>query len=306
MVDGPLHTVTGAGGYTGRYITALLLERGCRVQTLTGRPALFSAFGGRVKAYPLDFCDMDTLAGSLAGTDTLFNTYWARFPWRGLDHDGCVANSAALFEAARRAGVRRVVHVSIVNADVASPLSYYRGKGLAERALRASGLSYAILRPTVLYGLDDILLSNIAWTVKRFPVVLLPGRGDYGIQPVFVEDFARMAVAAADGDDAVELDVVGPEVFSYRDLVCRVRAVTGAKCAVWPAPRRAAWLAAAALGLVQRDVVLTWEEVLGLSRGLLVSGSAGNSEMPTKLSCWLEEHGPRLGLRYASELARRR
>ena len=306
MSDGPFHTVTGAGGYTGRYITALLLERGCRVRTLTGCPALFSAFGGRVEAYPLDFGDADALAGSLAGADTLFNTYWARFPWRGLDHDGCVANSAALFEAARRAGVRRVVHVSIVNADVASPLSYYRGKGLTEQALRASGLSYAILRPTVLYGLDDILLNNIAWTVRRFPVVLLPGRGEYGIQPVFVEDFARAAVAAAEGDDAAELDVVGPEVFSYRDLVCRVRAATGAKCAVWPAPRRAAWLAAAALGLVQRDVVLTWEEALGLSRGLLVSGAAGNPEMPTKLSRWLEEYGPRLGLRYASELSRRR
>ena len=155
-----------------------------------------------------------------------------------------------------------MVHVSIVNADAASPLSYYRGKGLAGRARRMSGLSYAILRPTALFGLDDILLNNIAWTVRawtvrRFPVVLLPGRGSYGIQPVFVGDFARTAVGAADRDDVTELDVVGPEVFGYWDLVCRVRAATGSKCAVWPAPRRVAWLAAAALGVIQRDVVLT-------------------------------------------------
>ena len=125
-----------------------------------------------------------------------------------------------------------MVHVSIVNADVASPLSYYR------------------------------LLNNIAWTVRRFSVVLLPGRGDYRVQTVFVGDFARMVVAVADGDVVTELDVVGPEVFGYRDLVCRVRAATGAKCAMWPAPRRVAWLAAAALGLVWRENLLPGIELV--------------------------------------------
>jgi uncharacterized protein YbjT (DUF2867 family) len=120
-----------------------------------------------------------------------------------------------MFQAAKEAGVRRIVHISITNPDPNSDLPYFRGKGQLEDALRGLGVSYAILRPTVLYSTEDILLNNIAWTVRKFPLVLIPGNGKYGIQPVFVEDLAQLAVDSAQSSDNVEIDDVGPEVFPY-------------------------------------------------------------------------------------------
>ena len=179
------HVVTGATGYTGRYITRLLLERGNRVRSLTGHPERPNPFGEAVETLPFNFDDPGR-PGSQPGkaTDTLFNTYWVRVAHRGLTHDRAASNLRTLFGAAKAAGVRRVVHVSITNADASSPLSYFRCKGLVENALRESGLSHAILRPTLVFGKEDILLNNIAWMLRRFPIFFIPGhRGSTAYSP---------------------------------------------------------------------------------------------------------------------------
>ena len=193
------HIVTGATGYTGRYITHILLERGDRVRSLTGHPDRPNPFGDAVDTLPYNFDDPDALTRSLEGTDTLFNTYWVRVAHRGLTHDRAASNLRTLFRAAEAAGVRRVVHISITNADADSPLSYFRCKGQVENALRASSLSHAILRPTLVFGKEDILLNNITWMLRRFPVFFIPGSGQYRVQPVCVEDLARLAVEMSDG-----------------------------------------------------------------------------------------------------------
>jgi NADH dehydrogenase len=216
MAARKVHTVTGATGYTGRYITKLLLEQGRAVQSITGHPERHNPFGDQVPPFPFDFDHPEALTRTLAGTDTLFNTYWVRVNYRDRSHEQCVEQTKVMFQAAKAAGVRRIVHISITNPDPASPLPYFRGKGQLEDALRDLGLSYAILRPTVLYSVEDILLNNIAWTVRKFPIVPLPGSGKYGIQPVFVEDLAKLAVDAAASDDNVEIDAVGPEVSPTR------------------------------------------------------------------------------------------
>ena len=184
------HVVTGASGYTGRYITRRLLDGGAEVRSLTGHPDRPSPFERRVETYPYSFDDPDALASSLEGADTLFNTYWIRFARGGLTHDRAVENLRTLFDAAKVAGVRRVVHISITNATEDSPSPYFRGKALAERALRESALSYAILRPTLIFGREDILLNNIAWMLRRFPVHPIAGSGEYRVQPISVDDLA--------------------------------------------------------------------------------------------------------------------
>ena len=304
MTDSPIHVVTGASGYTGSYIARRLLDRGDAVRTLTGRPERPSLFGSRVEAHPYSFNDPGALARSLEGVDTLFNTYWIRFARGGLTHDVAARNSHTLFIAARAAGVRRVVHVSITNATLDSPLPYFRGKALVERSLRTSGISHAILRPALIFGREDILLNNIAWLLRRFPIHPIVGRGEYGVQPMFVEDLADLAVGAADGNDDVELDAVGPDVFGYEEMVRLIADKTGASSRIVHVPSWAAMLGAWMIGLLVRDVVLTRDEIDGLTADLLVSRSGQDPTGTKPLSEWLDDNAEHLGARYASELQR--
>ena len=178
------HTVTGATGHTGGYIAQLLPEEGHQVRSLTGHPQRENPFGDQVEPLPFNFSQPEELAKSLEGTDTLFNTYWVRAERRGRTRRECVEQTRTMFKAARRAGVRRIVHISVTGADPESDLSYFRGKGQVEEILRGmDGTSHAILRPTLLYSLDDVLLNNIAWTLRKFPLVLMPGRGGCALQP---------------------------------------------------------------------------------------------------------------------------
>ena len=298
------HTVTGATGYTGRYITRLLLEEGHTVQSITGHPERPSPFGDQVALHPFNFDRPDLLRETLTGTDTLFNTYWIRVNYGDRTYERCVDETRILFDAAKDAGVRRVVHISVTNPDPNSHLPYFRGKGRLELALRGLGLSYAILRPTLLYSTEDILMNNIAWTLRKFPVVLLPGTGKYGIQPIFVEDLARIAVEASRSHDSMEVDAVGPEVFTYAEMVKMVRDKTGSRCLVAPSPKWLTYAAGRLLGIFLDDIVLTMDEIRGLSAGLLVSRSGAEPTAPTRLSEWLDENGSELGQRYASEVKR--
>jgi NADH dehydrogenase len=298
------HVVTGASGYTGRYITRRLLDGGAEVRSLTGHPDRPSPFERRVETYPYRFDDPDKLASSLEGADTLFNTYWIRFARGGLTHDRAVENLRTLFDAAKVAGVRRVVHISITNATEDSPSPYFRGKALAERALRESALSYAILRPTLIFGREDILLNNIAWMLRRFPVHPIAGSGEYRVQPISVDDLADIAIRLARESENVEIDAVGPEVFTYEDMVRLVRDKIGASAWLVHVSNSAAMLGARLMGLLVRDVVLTRDEIDGLTADLLVSKTGEPPPGTTRLSEWLDDNARLLGSKYASELMR--
>ena len=304
VVDAITHVVTGASGYTGRYIARLLLDGGARVRSLTGHMDRPSPFGDAVEVFPYRFDDPDAMALSLEGVDTLFNTYWIRFSRGDLTHEMAVRNSMALFDAAAKAGVRRIVHVSITNASVESPLPYFRGKALVELALRESGVSHAILRPTIIFGREDILLNNIAWALRRFPVHPIPGRGDYPVQPIYVEDLAGLAVEAGAGGEDVEIDAVGPDVMSYVELLGLMARKLGSSAKLVRVPSWLALALARIAGQVVGDVVLTREEVDGLTAGLLVSKSGAPPMGTTRLTDWLEDNADGLGVQYANELVR--
>ena len=302
MKDTGLDVVTGAFGFSGRYITRELLARGRRVRTITGHPGRESPFGDMVEARPFDFDAPDRLAEHLAGADTLYNTYWIRFPHRGRTFEGAVADTAALLAAAEAAGVRRFVHVSITNPSEGSPLPYFRLKAEAERLVRTSGLSHAILRPTVIFGAEDILINNIAWMVRRFPAFPVPW-GEASLQPVFVEDLARLAVEAGAGAEDVVWDAVGPERYGFSDLVAVIAEALGRRVLRVPVPPMLMWLGSMAMGALVRDVVLTRDEVAGLMAGLLVS--AEEPRCFTLLSRWLADNAATVGAEYHSEVLRR-
>ena len=298
-----LNVVTGAFGYAGKYITRRLLESGIAVRTLTGHPRDPNPFGDAVEAVPLNFERPATLVQSLRGATTIFNTYWIRFERGGMTFARAVQNIQTLIVAARQAGVRRFVQISITNAATASPLSYFRGKGVIEDTLRGSGLSYAIVRPTVIFGPEDILINNIAWTLRSFPVFAVPGSGEYRLQPVFVEDLAELAVNAARETWNLELDAVGPEIFTFNQLVRLLAGVLGRTPRIVHVPPMVALLCTAILGRLMGDVMLTADEIRGLAADLLVSPDPPTA--PTRLSDWLKHHATDVGTRYASELAKR-
>lgn len=296
------YAVTGAFSYSGKYITRRLLERGGQVVTLTGHPDRPDPFEGRVPAFPLDFNDEAGLVDSLRGVDTFFNTYWVRFDKGDNTQPAAVENTRKLVRAAAQAGVRRIVHISITNPSADSPLPYFWGKAANEKAVIESGMNYAILRPTVLFGKEDILINNIAWLLRRFPFFALPGDGSYRLQPVYVDDLAALAVEAADRDDNLVWDAVGPEDFTFRNLVECIGQTIGRPRPLIPVAPRLALTAARFLSVFLGDVLLTPEEVDGLLANLLVSQEPPRGT--TRLSAWLDAHRETVGARYASEIKR--
>ncbi|MHC4180643.1 MAG: SDR family oxidoreductase [Planctomycetota bacterium] len=298
-----VHVVTGAFGYSGKYITRRLLEAGCRVRTLTNSLGRRNPFGEKIEVRPFDFANRPRLTASLEGTTVLYNTYWVRFNHASFTHVAAVENTLALFEAAREAGVRRVVHVSITNPSEDSELEYFRGKAQLERALIESGLSYAILRPAVLFGKEDVLINNIAWGLWKFPLFLVFGNGQYRLQPIYVDDLAKLAVEQGHKQDDCIVQAIGPETFTYRELVETIARIIGKRRPAVGAPPWLGYLAGLVIGRLVGDVMITREEIKGLMADLLYVDAPPAGE--TSLTQWAKEHADRLGIRYASELARR-
>jgi uncharacterized protein YbjT (DUF2867 family) len=292
--------ITGALSYTGKYVTRLLLSGGHEIRTLTNHPERENPFGERVQVFPYSFHDPDQLRRTLRGASTLINTYWVRFPRGASTFETAVRNTRTLITAAKDAGVRRIAHVSIANPSAESPLGYYKGKAQLEQAVIDSGISYSILRPTVIFGTEDI--NNIAWFVRRFPVFGIPGDGRYSIRPIYVEDMAQLIADAVDQPGNSVRDAVGPETFTFEELVKLIGRQLGRPARLVHMPVSLAYVSTLLTGWFVRDVVLTWEEYKGLMGNLLAP--EGPSTGQTHLTEWLAKNHERVGRQYASEVAR--
>jgi uncharacterized protein YbjT (DUF2867 family) len=300
--DTGLDVVTGAFSYSGAAIAKALLESGRHVRTVTGHPDRAAAFGPAIEARPLDFDDQLGLVESLRNVTTLYNTYWVRFAHGSVDHEAAVSNSKTLFQAAKRAGVQRIVHVSITHPSGSSPLPYFRGKALVERALAESDVSYAILRPAILFGGDGVLLNNIAWLLRRLPFFAVGGRGDYRIRGIHVDDLAQLCLQKGTETSDSVTDAVGPERPTFVELVEQIRDAVGSRSRIVHVPGWSVPLMSRALGLALHDVLLTADEYRAMAGGL--ADTDGPATGSTALSGWLAEHGDTLGLHYANELTR--
>jgi len=298
------HAVTGAFGYSGSYIAQRLLAKGRRVVTLTNSPGRANAFGGQVAAHPFNFDRPEKLIESLRGVRVLYNTYWVRFNHPTFTHASAVENTLTLFRAAREAGVERIVHVSITNPSIDSRLEYFRGKAELEKALVDSGVSYAILRPAVIFGREDILINNIAWMLRRFPVFGIFGDGRYRLQPIYVDDLAQLAVEHGERSDNAVINAIGPETFTYVELVRAIGEIIGKRKPIMRVPHFAGYLVGRLVGLLVGDIVITKEEIEGLVDDLLYVETPPAGKTP--LTEWARQNAAKLGKHYASELARRR
>ena len=294
--------VTGAFSYSGKYITSRLLARGEEVITLTNHPNRPDPFAGKVKAFPLNFQNEQELISNLRGVDVQVNTYWIRFDKGNNTQPRAVENTKILVNAAAKAGVKRIVHISITNPSADSHLPYFWGKAANEKAVIDSGMSYAILRPTVLFGKEDVLINNIAWLLRRLPVFGLPGNSSYKLSPVYVDDLAELAADAVYKKENYVWDAVGPDEFNFKEMVRLIGKTTSANRLLIPLPPILALWAAQFMSIFVNDVMLTPEEVDGLMANLLISKEPPRCR--TSLRNWLAENKATVGKQYASELAR--
>jgi len=304
MKSREIHMVTGAFGFSGKYIAGRLLDAGHEVRTLTNSPDRENPFEGRVKAYPYNFDDPEKLSQSLKGASVLYNNYWVRFNHKDFSYGHAVENSLKLFAAAKKAGIKRIVHISITNPSEDSPFEYFSGKAKLERALIGSGSSYAILRPAVLFGKEDMLINNIAWFLRRFPVFGVFGGGTYRLQPIYVDDLARLAVEQGRTAKNVILDAIGPETFTYRELAQEIGKAIGKRRPIISIAPDMGYILGRFVSVLHHDVTITRDEIEGLMAGLLYTGSPPAGK--TKLTEWLKEHASSVGRHYRSELARRK
>ncbi|MGH8982001.1 MAG: SDR family oxidoreductase [Acidimicrobiales bacterium] len=298
---GGFDVVTGAFGYSGAAIADRLLAEGRQVRTLTGHPER-KAPGIPIDVRPLDFDDPIGLAESLRGATTLYNTYWIRFAEGRVDHSTAVANSRALFHAARAAGVARIVHVSITHPSITSPYSYFRGKAEVERALAETGISYAVLRPAILFGGDGVLVNNIAWLLRHLPVFAVGGTGQYRIRAIHVDDLAGLAVEAGREHACSVRDAVGPDRPTFLDLVMRIRAAVRSRARIVRVPGVVVPPLSATVSLFLHDVLLTRDEYRAMAEGL--ADTDGPPTGTISLLDWVGEHGEALGRAYANEIDR--
>ena len=296
---GATDLVTGATGYSGSYVARRLLSQGHGVRTLT-RDA--DAVPSPIDAFPYRFDDPNEMLEAFDGVDTFYNTYWVRFARGSLTHEHAVGNSVALVQAAARAGVRRMVHVSIMHPDRDSPYSYHRGKAMVEEAVMASGIEYAIVRPSVLFGGADILLNNIAWLLRQLHVFAVPGDGRYPVRPTHVEDLADLMVSLGSSEESVVRNAGGPEIFEFGELVRLIRDAVGAKALVVDLPKAVVLPLIHVVNRLTGDVTLHREELDALMDGL--ASCDGEPAGPRRLTDHLAVQRQDFGSTYQSEVAR--
>ena len=295
--------VTGAFSYTGSFIARRLLAAGRQVKTLTNNPSPPRDLAGKVATAPLDFDDAEGLVRFMGGADTLYNTYWIHSNYGADAFAEAVRRSQRLFAAAREAGIRRLVHVSIAN-PTASGHPYYASKAQLEEALRSCGISHGIVRPTLVYGEGDVLINNIAWVLRHFPIFAIPGDGAYRLQPVHVEDVASIAVTAGLADGNITTDAAGPDILPFEDLVRLLRYAVGSRSVLVKTAPALALAGARVAGFIAKDALLTREQLDDLRSELLVSREPPLGRI--RFTEWLPRQQAFLGLRYASAQTRHR
>jgi uncharacterized protein YbjT (DUF2867 family) len=302
LTEGGFDVVTGAFSFTGRFIARQLLADGRRVRTLTNHPQRPGAQDIDVDVAPLQFADRAALVESLRGADVLYNTYWVRFRHGRFGFGDAVANTRILMSAAAEAGVRKVVHISVSNPSADSHLDFYAGKARTEEIVRESGLPWALIRPTLIFGPGEVLINNIAWLLRNMPFFVIADLGHYRVQPVAGEDVAQIARWAAAQSENIAVDAAGPEIMPFAELVNSVAIAIGRRPRYIYLPPALTLRAAGVLGLFVHDVVLTRDEMEALMDELILSHERPRGKR--RVEDWLLSSAQSLGRTYVSELDR--
>jgi len=296
--------ITGAFGYSGKYISEKLLGENYQVKTLTNSPHKHHPYKDKIEIAPLSFDNKDLLVKNLSGYDVLINTYWVRFNHKKFNHQGAVKNTKILFDASKEAKIKKIIHVSITNPDINSELEYFKGKAILEEYLKSLDINYAIIRPAVLFGKEDILINNMAWFVRNLPVIGVFGDGNYKLQPIHVEDFAKLIINRINVDKNVILNAIGKETYTYKQLLLAIMSGIDVHKKIINVNPLVGYWAGKIIGFLKNDVFITKEEIKGLMQNKLYVNDKPIGEI--SLQEWIKHNKHTLGKKYASELLRRK
>jgi uncharacterized protein YbjT (DUF2867 family) len=219
--------VTGANGFVGRHVVAELVGRHDVLALISDRPGAETELPPATGVARVDVRRPETLRGRLAGVDAVIHTVAVPTERRQRFADVNVKGVANVVAEAERAGVRRIVHMSALGADPASPYPYLRSKGEGQALVTSSRLAHVVLRSSLLFGEGDDFFPRLAFTLL-FPVVPVPGDGKARFQPLHVEDLARALAAAVERDDLRGVhEVGGPDPVTYDEMLAETMRGTG-------------------------------------------------------------------------------
>jgi NADH dehydrogenase len=226
--------VTGGTGFIGSEVVNLLLENpGDRVAVTTRDPGQDDPWNGRVERIQAFAGDPTSLGKAFARADVVvhaiqFPNHPVEDPSRGrtyMEVDGKGTQVAA--RVAKSMGVRRFVYLSGAGAGQGRPQPWFQAKDMAETAIRESGMEYALLRPSWIYGRGDRSMNRFVTFCRYFPVVPVIGDGRTPVYPIYVKDVARCAVEVVRREDARDkaLELGGPERLTMDEIIRTVQKV---------------------------------------------------------------------------------
>jgi uncharacterized protein YbjT (DUF2867 family) len=258
MMKGRLVTVFGGSGFLGRQIVARLIAEGAMVRVAVRHPERVRR-QERVSAVQADVWEEASVAPALTGAHGVVNTV-GHYVEGGRASFAAIhgAGAANVARAAAAGGVERLVHVSGIGVDAASPSPYVRARAEGERLVREAFPTATILRPSVLFGPEDAFFNRLAAIARFMPVVPLFGQGQTRLQPVYVGDVAEaVARALATPESAGKVyELGGPRIYTYEELVHLALAHSGRRRLLAALPFRAWELLAALPGTpISRDQV---------------------------------------------------
>jgi NADH dehydrogenase len=253
--------VTGASGFVGRTLVARLLLGRHQVRALISeRPGAEKELPGGGVELDIRRADVrrpETLAGAFDGCDAVVHTVAVPTERKQRFAEVNVAGVAHVVAEARRAGVRRFVHMSALGADPASPYPYLKSKGEGQALVTASGIPHVVLRPSLLFGEGDDFFPRLAFSLL-FPVVPVPGDGKARFQPVHVDDIAQALVAGIERPEIAGVhEVGGPDLVTYDELLSEAMRGTGKRRPTLHVPVALMKPPAFLMGLVMPDPPVT-------------------------------------------------
>jgi uncharacterized protein YbjT (DUF2867 family) len=239
--------VFGGTGFLGRRVVRHLRKRGFSVRIATRHPdrgaGLFALDDPQLQSVEADINDGQSVARALAGAYGVVNAV-SLYVEHGTEtfHSLHVECAQRLATQARQAGVERLVHVSGIGADVASPSLYARKRGEGELAVRAAFADALLIRPAVMFGPDDSFLTTIITLLERLPIYPMFGRGLTRLQPAYADDVAEAITRALQRTEKhpITFECGGPRVYSYEELLRAVAHEASLKPKLIPIPF-AAW-----------------------------------------------------------------